>query len=76
MTDVTSIYVLPSEEGLPPRALLMEGTEQVWERETVDGVFAVWSRDLGCWTTGGVPLPEELGEVITEHAKSLGVPWD
>jgi hypothetical protein len=84
MVLATSIYVLPTEAGYPPRALLRtaeyESEEDVpdssvEEGEEIEGALALWSRDLGVWTVGGVPVPEDLGEAITEHAKDLGVEW-
>jgi hypothetical protein len=74
-SDVVSIYVLPSEPGVPPRALLIEGQIDPDAAGPVRGAQAMWSRDLGCWTTGGLPMSPELSEAITEHAKSLGVEW-
>jgi hypothetical protein len=57
-----SIYVMPTEEGLPPRALV----------ETPFGVTAT-RYEGGKWTTEDGDVIEELAEVITAHAKELGV---
>jgi hypothetical protein len=72
MTDAPDlvIYVLPTEEGLPPRAVIGEQASG-----GIRGPLATWSRDSGAWEVGGVPVPDELGEAITDHAKSLGVEW-
>lgn len=77
-TTVTSVYVLPTEAGQPPRALLMEGDQQQRIDETGvagPGTLAVWSADTGSWCVAGNPLAQEFSEVITNHAKSLGVEW-
>jgi len=62
------IYVLRTEEGKPPRALVGEGDEP----QSGDPL-AVFSYDSGCWMINGIPVPEELGDAITAHARSLGV---
>jgi len=63
------IYVLETEPGKPPRALVGEG-----ELPNLRDPMAVFSPDMGCWTIDGIALPEELQEAITDHARSLGVP--
>ena len=71
------IYVLPTEEGMPPRAILtpVTGIGELNEEElSVVGQMAVWTADMGCWTVAGTPLPQALGEAISAHAASLGVP--
>lgn len=73
--NINSAYVLPSEPGLPPRALLMERETELEEGEQIEGVLATWSADMGMWTVAGMPIPQEFGESLTEHAKSLGVEW-
>lgn len=69
-----SMYVLPSEPGKPPRAVV-----GVAAGEDVVGLLATWSPDQGAWTVpspaGPIPLPSDLDEALTEHAKSLGVEW-
>lgn len=77
MTDIgpegimaMAIYVLPTEPGLPPRAVIGQPVEG-----TIQGAVAVWSGDVGSWTLHGELLPSELSDAITEHAKSLGVEW-
>lgn len=75
---VTNIYVLPTEENLPPRAVLFDGPMVVMDSDEgliVAGTLSTWSSDIGAWTVGGLPLPQELSEAITAHAKSLGVEW-
>lgn len=64
------IYVLPTEQGMPPRAVV-----GVSDGRAIMGSMAVWTADVGMWTLNGDPLPEELSDAITEHAKSLGVDW-
>lgn len=73
-----TIYVLPTEENLPPRAVLFDPSEVLVGTEEgllVAGTLSTWSRDLGTWVIGDLPLPQELADRITEHAKSLGVEW-
>lgn len=85
MTDVTTIFVMPTEEGMPPRAILgnievPEGEELEQQESTVmEAVeagqhMAVFSNDVGCWTLNGSPLPPELSDAISDHARNLGVP--
>ena len=74
------IYVLPTEDGLPPRALLgyvdLEGADYrvPTPQELEMAEMAVFSMDAGCWTLAGTPLPQELSEIISGHASKLGVP--
>lgn len=77
---VLGIYVLPTEEGQPPRAIVadaddLQRAQEPDEPVEVSGCLAVWSRDAGCWMNEGMPLPPELGDAITAHAKDLGVEW-
>jgi hypothetical protein len=74
------IYVLPTQEKMPPRALLYDElpVTLMSEGETIltagVGMAVTWSNDMGVWVgSDGIPLPPEVGEVITEHARSLGV---
>lgn len=70
---IETIYVLPTEENIPPRAILGSLDE---EESTITGVQVLWSNDIGTWATpDGLPVPPELAEMITGHAKSLGVEW-
>ena len=66
------IYVLPTEEGLPPRAALL--------KEVAPGmtsVVAVFAYTDDAWRDHeGEEVAEELADAITEHAESLGVEWD
>lgn len=67
-----NIYVLPTEEGKPPRAVLFEG--EIGEiGDEIKGAMATWSNDNGAWMLGDIPAPPELGEAITNHARNLGV---
>jgi len=68
-----AIYVLPTEEGKPPRAILIDPTQE--SPQPIEAPMLIWSRDMGTWTQGGVPVPQELADTCTEHAKSLGVQW-
>ena len=63
------IYVLPTEEHLPPRAVLLE------DEQADGGPLVTWSHDSGTWMLGELPVPPELGEAITAHARALGVEW-
>lgn len=74
--DMVSIYVLPTEEGKPCRALLFDGDKFDLETDTeIEGSIAQWSSDMGVWTVDGSILPTPLSDAITGHAKSLGVEW-
>jgi hypothetical protein len=64
-----NVYVLPTEENLPPRAILFEGETPNAQNARV----SVWSADVGTWTLEGVPLNTSLADIITGHARSLGV---
>lgn len=70
-----TIYVLPSEPNMPPRAAIIEAAPLDDDAMVVSETVATWSADMGAWIVDGVPLPQELCEAITEHAKSLGVSW-
>jgi hypothetical protein len=73
MTDEPTpvgIYVLPTEPGLPPRALI--GT--IENDEMAEGMMAVWSSDTGQWQIAGLPVNDDLNQAITAHACDLGVP--
>jgi hypothetical protein len=67
-SDEVAAYVLPTEPGQPPRAIIGRPAEG-----GLAGVLATWSRDSGAWTVGGAPVPQEVSDAITEHARSLGV---
>lgn len=77
--QAVNIYILPSEPNLPPRAVLFEETEDEVElpdggKATVaKGVQVTWSYDMGTWGSAGVPLPSDMADAITAHARSLGV---
>lgn len=66
------IYVLPSEEGVPPRAAFIAEispgvTVAVNGAEYTDGAWRY---------PNGDEVEEELAEAITTHAEELGVEWD
>jgi len=74
----TYIYVFPTEEGKPPRALLANA-QMIAEDEEPVGLavgadVATWSADTGAWMLNGLPVPPELSAAISEHAADLGVP--
>lgn len=69
--NMVSIYVLPTEVGMPPRALLFEG--EMPTGDEARGMVTTWSADLGTWVMDSMPVPEPLAEAITQHAKNLGV---
>lgn len=60
------VYVLPTEEGLPPRALLVPGLFQ-------PPIAARWSEELDTWTIDDIEVDDDLSNVITQHALTLGV---
>lgn len=66
------IYVLPSEEGLPPRAAFV-----VEFAPGVQGALGGVAYIDGAWRfPNGQEVEEELAKAITEHAENLGVEWD
>lgn len=71
MPDV-GIYVLPTEEGKPPRAAFV--------LEVAPGMQAAVGGAAytdGAWRyQDGREVEEELAAQITEHAESLGVEWE
>jgi len=83
------IYVLPSEENMPPRAMLfrqIEGElpeelkaqldEEAGMIQVVESTMVTWSNDSGTWLQmDGTPVSPDVGEAITQHAKDLGVDW-
>lgn len=76
---ITTIYVYPTETGLPPRALIghadVEEPEDLETEVEVEGqAVAVFSNDIGCWTLNGEPVPTQLSDAISAHARNLGVP--
>jgi hypothetical protein len=67
-----SIYVLPTEEDLPPRAVfLVEATPGF---PTPIGM-AAYIEDAWRYPNG-TEVEEELATAITEHAEELGVEWE
>lgn len=67
-----SIYVLPTEEGQPPRAVFL-----VDVAPGVHGVIEQVAYVDGAWRhPNGDEVLAEIAESITEHAESLGVEWD
>jgi hypothetical protein len=75
------LYILPTETGQPPRAwigpmIVDEESGMGQPDPTVAGIMWTWSRDLGMWLDPlGSPIPTELGDQVTAHAKALGVDW-
>lgn len=73
LEGATGIYVLPSEENMPARAII--GPAAVWEQVGAPvGLMATWSADTGCWQVEGDSIPPELGAAITERCRELEVP--
>lgn len=83
--EAIGIFIMPSEDGVPPRAILFTAP-QMRKIEVADGVEAIalelsqgtvtWSRDLCAWISErGTAVPTVLGEAITARAKELGVEW-
>lgn len=75
------IYVLPTEEGLPPRAMVGQPVKGLMQNEDgelaiaegIAGELCTWSTDTGAWMANGVPVPTVLGDALTQRAKELGV---
>lgn len=67
-----AVYILPTEEGVPPRALLIKQILPGIGVATGDDV-AVWTADVGTWTLHGMPLPQAAADAITAQARELGV---
>ncbi len=67
-----AIYVMPTEEDLPPRAAFL--------MEVAPGIqAAVGGAEYtdGAWRyPDGSEVEGELGQQITEHAENLGVEWE
>ena len=85
MVQVTTIFVMPTMEGVPPRAVLgfqeVEDPEEQEPEELNVGEalergqkMATFSHDTGCWMVDGMPLPEEFSDAISRHAHDLCVP--
>jgi len=70
--QAVGIYVLPSEEGVPPRAaFLVEVSPGV--TAAIGGV----EYTNEAWRyPDGTEVEEELGNAITAHAEELGVEWE
>jgi hypothetical protein len=69
-----SIYVLPTEENVPPTAILIMGMALTPDGLVPMGEAVTWSQDMGTWMREeGTPVDADLGKAITEHAKELGV---
>jgi hypothetical protein len=73
--STVNIYVLPSEPNTPPRAVVYDpDTITIADgRAHAHGAMATWSADIGTWAVAGIPVDNDLAEVITTHARSLGV---
>lgn len=70
--QMVSIYVLPTEEDMPPRAVFLA--------EVFPGVQspiggAAYIDDAWRYPNGA-EVEDELAEMITTHAEELGVEWD
>ena len=66
------IYVLPTQEDLPPRAaFLVDIAPGV--QAAIGGVE--WSDDAWRFPDGS-EVEADLAQAITEHAEALGVEWD
>ena len=80
---MTTIYVLPTEEGLPPRAILSDGMILTPDGgvAAINPTAVTYSEEEETWVMddpddpdqGVAALPDDIAEVITEHARSLGV---
>lgn len=69
-----TIYVLPTEEGLPPRAVLIPlAISEPGEPMVALGLPVAVAYEDECWRIDGEPVPEDANEAITQHAESLGV---
>lgn len=74
MTDeeaVIGIFVLPTQRGRPPSAVI----GPVVGEALIASKQVIWSRDVGAWMDGDVPVQADLGDAITVHARNLGVEW-
>jgi hypothetical protein len=70
------IYVLPSEPNVPPTAVIAEVIIPAADGVmAINGATAIWNADMGAWCIEGNPVPQEVGDAITAHAKALGVEW-
>lgn len=66
------IYILPTEEGLPPRAAFIVPVAPGVEA----AVFGAQYTD-GAWRyPDGSEIEQELADAITKHAEELGVEWE
>jgi hypothetical protein len=63
------LHALPAVPGLPPVVILVRAGKPLTE-----GIPVVWLADEGRWIHEGFPVPDELGEILTEQARRLGVP--
>lgn len=66
------IYVMPTVEGLPPRAAFIVEVVPGMQA-AVGGVAYI---DDAWRYPDGTEVEEELGAAITEHAEGLGVEWE
>jgi hypothetical protein len=67
-----SIYVLETEEGLPPRAAFL-----VEVAPGIQGAIGGAAYIDDAWRyPDGEEVEEELAEAITAHAEELGVEWE
>lgn len=66
---------MPTEEGLPPRALLFLAAPLADGIVVADPVpkAVAYSEENSCWEFEGEPVNDELDEAISTHARNLGV---
>lgn len=67
-----AIYVMPTEEGLPPRAVFL--VEVFPDVQAPIGGAAYM--DSAWRYPNGQEVEEELAQAITQHAEALGVEWE
>lgn len=70
--QAVGIYVLPTEEDVPPRAVFVVDVAPGFKA----AVGGVQYTDNAWRYPDGSEVAEELARAITEHAESLGVEWD
>ena len=66
------IYVLPTEEELPPRAVFLQELSP-GVQVSIGG--AAYVDDAWRYPDGN-EVEDDLAQAITEHAESLGVEWE
>lgn len=61
------IYVMPTEQDLPPRAAFIVNGTPVGGAAYIDDAWRY---------PDGSEVEEDIARAITEHAEELGVEWD